>query len=73
MELPNIVDTLYSRNALQFPDLETAEKFLFFIHEDDRARITHLRFPVPDGWPRQFTANGTLIIRVIPGIIGMRF
>jgi hypothetical protein len=45
MELPNIVDTLYSRNALQFPDLETAEKSLFLIHEDDRARITHLRIP----------------------------
>jgi hypothetical protein len=49
MELPNIVDTLYSQNALQFPNLETAEAFLFFIHEDDRARITHLRIPVPDG------------------------
>jgi hypothetical protein len=48
MELPNIVDTLYSQNALQFLDLGTAEAFLFFIHEDDRVRITHLRIPVPD-------------------------
>jgi hypothetical protein len=31
MELPNIVDTLYSQNALQFPNLGTAEAFLFYI------------------------------------------
>lgn len=39
--------TFFSHNALQFADLEVANRYLFGLGEDDRASITHLRLLIP--------------------------
>jgi hypothetical protein len=39
--------TFFSRNALQFADLEVAYKYLFGLKENDRAAIAHLRLSIP--------------------------
>lgn len=46
MELDS-ASAFFSRNALQFADLDVACKYLFGLREDDRAAITHLRLSIP--------------------------
>lgn len=43
LELPKAEVTFFSKNALQFVDLITAEEFLFGLMELQRASINHLR------------------------------
>ncbi|KUJ10242.1 uncharacterized protein LY89DRAFT_254763 [Mollisia scopiformis] len=46
LELP-ASDSMLSNNALQFSDLNTADRFLFGLDEDIRASVTHLKLAVP--------------------------
>jgi hypothetical protein len=46
-ELSNLTSTIFSKDALQFSDLETADEYLFELEEDQRASIGHLRIAIP--------------------------
>jgi hypothetical protein len=47
LELPPLVDSIFSKNAFQFGDVRVAESFLFGITEPQRAAITHLKIAMP--------------------------
>lgn len=46
-ELPELTATIFSKDAFQFADLESAEEYLFQLEEDQRASISHLRIALP--------------------------
>lgn len=47
LELPKSKGTLFSENALQFDNLQTAESFLFGLSEPQRSSIQHLKLAIP--------------------------